>query len=88
MSKYLMPKDGLQLDRQSSVSTTAVHIEKFTSPSHTIKDAMDPLIAKRRQYDLSSIYENSNIAATKNEALLVSNMPRYEKAILSEYVKN
>ena len=62
-------------------------MEKFTSPRHTIEQALQPLITKERQGLYSKFLTNSNISEMKQAALANNDVDQYHNMILSEYVR-
>ena len=87
IAKYCQPNGAHHLDHQSSFSTrSAVLWDRFTSPTHTISDALDHLIVKRRQDERSAFHKNNALDATA-DAMQVNDKSPFDQAILNEYIK-
>lgn len=87
VAKYCQPHGAHQLDHQSSFSARSVALwDRFTSPTHTITDALDHLITKRRQDGCSAFHKNNALESTA-DAQHTSGKSRFEQAILNEYIK-
>lgn len=87
IAKYCQPNGAHHLDHQSSFSTrSAVLWDRFTSPTHTITDALDHLIVKRRQDECSAFHKNNALDSTA-DALHANDKSPFNQAILNEYIK-